>query len=548
MTKFLLKHIWLILLLLTALLLVNSLFKSGWYSAHDGIFHIYRTEEALSMLKLGSFPLRWAGNFDQGFGIPLFTFIYPLPYYITSALSILIGSIWAVKFMLIAAYLLGGFGIYFLFQSKSRILAFSLSLLYLMTPYQFLNIFVRGALGEVLAMGLMPWVILSYNSLFKNSATLKWYHPIPLGLLLISHNFLGILFSVFLFGYILVNKKFLRLSFISLFTSFGLAAFFIVPMISQKDLLYSTIHPDLNFRYDQHFVKFNQLLYGKWDYWYSMPPDQVDGMSFQLGFAQLIVATLGILYTLYSILYTHKTPKSSALQIYLIFAYLGSIFLMHAKSNFIWEFFPILKSIQFPWRFLFMPALLTPILAYPLLYSLRSRKLFTLILMGTIALSFINVRNYRRPMKALDLTEYTDLYRLYFNKTSTTFRSEILPKWNVEHERFKTDELLINSGNMTLDKLSSDPLSINFELNNKPDPSVARASLLRNYYPGWVLLMDQKEKIEIAPTSEGFITFTPPLGTHSYELKIKNTTIELVSNYISLISLLGLGYLWRKSN
>jgi len=121
--KFLLKYAWHIALLAVGLFLVAAIFRTGWYATHDGIFHIYRTEEALNMLKLGQFPLRWAGNFDQGFGIPLFTFIYPLPYYITSILSYFASSIIAVKALTVTAYLLGGFGIFQLFQKKSKLLA-----------------------------------------------------------------------------------------------------------------------------------------------------------------------------------------------------------------------------------------------------------------------------------------------------------------------------------------------------------------------------------------------------------------------------------------
>jgi len=546
MLTFLKRHLPILFILLVGITLIAALFNPGYFASHDGIFHIYRTEEALNMLKLGEFPLRWAGNFDQGFGIPLFTFIYPLPYYLTSVLSYVTGSIWAVKLLTLFAYLLGGVGVYYLFQNKKNnfYLPLTLSLIYLMTPYQFLNIFVRGAMGEVLALGLIPWVLVSFKHL-ASTAKLRWYHPLPLGLLLIAHNFLGILFAVFLVGYLIFSKSNKKHAFISLLLSFGLAAFFIVPMVTQKGDLYSTLHPDLNFRYDQHFVKFNQFFYGKWDYWYSMPPDKEDGMTFQLGVAQIALAVAGLLYTLYLLI---SKKKVSALQIYLLVAYLGSLFLMHAKSSFIWEMIPLLKSIQFPWRFLFMPAILTPLLAGPFLSSFSTKKFFPLILIGILALNFVNVRNYRRPIKFFDLTEYTDLYRLYYNKTSTTFRSEILPRWNVLNERYKSDELLINSGNMTLDSLVYNPLHISFTLNNKPDPSVSRVTLLRNYYPAWQLIMDGKTKIPLNPTDEGMITFEPPQGVHSYVLQMGSTTIELVSNMISLISLIGLVVIWRKSN
>lgn len=539
MKKFLSIYAWHITLILVGLFLISSIFHIGWYTSHDGIFHIYRTEEALSMLKAGQFPLRWAGDFDQGFGIPLFTFIYPLPYYMTSVISYFVSSVWAVKLAIILSYIAGGLGIFLLFRAKNKMLAFTLALVYIMTPYQFLNIFVRGALGEILALGLMPWVLYSFSSIVEGGSKLRWYHPLPLALLLVAHNFLGILFTIFLIGYIIFEKNQKLQAFYSLFLSFGLATFFLLPMISEKNILYSYIHPDLNFRFDQHFVYLKQLFYSKWDYWYSMPgPD--DGMSFQLGFAQITLSMLGVIYTIFN-------RNRTKLDIYLIIAYFGSIFLMLSRSYPIWHAIPILQSIQFPWRFLFMPAILTPLLAFPLLLSQSKKKYFPFILLAILIFGYGNIRNYRRPMKYLDLTEYTDLYRLYYNKTSTTFRSEILPKWSVLAERYKSKDLLVNAGNMTIDSLTTSPLTLMTTINNKPDQSEGRITILRNYFPGWVAIMDGKKKIELTPTDEGMISLNPVLGIHKYVIKIESTLVEKIANFISLLSLFALGYIWQQN-
>lgn len=535
MKKWLSKYYPTIIVLLVGLFLTSSLLRPGWYLSHDGIFHIYRTEEALSMLKLGHFPLRWAGNFDQGFGIPLFSFVYPLPYYLSATLSVALGAMWSLKATTIASYVLGGLGMYLLLSSRGRSFGLFGALIFLLTPYQFLNIFVRGTIGETLAIGLMPWVLYSYQNLKKNNHKLKWYHPLPLAGVLLAHNFLGILFATFLFGYMLMDRSSLKRSLASLFISLGLSAFFVLPMILQKNLLYSFEYKDLTFRFDQHFVTLKQLLYSKWDYWYSMPGED-DGMSFQLGISHLTLAILGILAIIWK--------SRNSINLYLIFAYLGTVFLMHGKSYFIWNSLPLLQSVQFPWRFLFMPLILTPLLASNFITLIKSKNLRYFLMSCFIVLAFINIRNYRNPMKFLDNVEFTDLYRLYYNKTSTTFRTEILPKWSGPKERFKTDELLVNSGNMTIDALSHDPLKINVTINNKPDSSDGRVTILRNYYPGWTVTMDDTKKIKISPTEDGMIMLKPELGVHNYEIKMSSTPVELFSNAASLLSILTLGYLW----
>lgn len=534
------KHLpYLVAIILFGSFLIASIFTTGWHSSHDGVYHILRTEEALRMLKLGHFPLRWAGHIDQGFGIPLFNFIYPLPYYFTAVISYAIGSVWAVKTLMITSYLFGGIGMYCLFAKKDRWLATGLALIYLMTPYQFLNFFVRGALGEIVALGLMPWALYSFELLREGKSKLTWYHPLPLALLFLAHNFLGILFAIFLVGYSFFLKSNRSKVWFSLLLSLGLSTFFLLPMIMERSYLYSLDNQFFTFRFDQHFVYAKQLLYGKWDYWYSVP-GPVDGMSFQLGIGQIILSLLGILAILY------RQPRSWS-SLYLIFAYLGSIFLMTGRSFWVWDKISILQTIQFPWRLLFMTTILTPVLGYSFLALFKSRKLQLLALSLILVLSFVNIRNYRRPIKHFSESEYTDLYLLNLGKTTTTFRTEILPKWSVPDERYKTEELLVNSGNMTIDSLSHDALSLTTTIHNKPDESQGRVTILRNFYPGWVATMDGKTKLELTPTDEGMITLLPELGIHTYEIKMKSTPIELLANFVSIISLLALGFLWKKN-
>lgn len=520
-------------------LLISSIFHSGWYTSHDGVYHILRTEEALRMLKLGQFPLRWAGSLDQGYGIPLFNFVYPLPYYFSAIFSLFIGSVWAVKTVTIFSYLIGGIGIYILCGNKNRFIGVALALIYLMTPYQFLNIFVRGALGEIMAMGLMPWVLVMFTWLSQKEEKLKWYYPIPLALLLLAHNFLGILFAVFLIGYAIFQSENKKNIFSSLIISFCLASFFILPMILERGNLYSLDKQIFTFDYSQHFVYIKQMIYSKWDYWYSVPGD-TDGMSFQLGFAQMALSVLGI----GAIIFTKKRTWSS---LYLVFAYIGSLFLMNAKSFEIWKNVSILQTVQFPWRLLFMTAILTPLLGYAFIIRIKSVRFQTIFLCLILVLSFWNVRNYRRPMKLFTEQEYTDLYLLNLGKTTTTFRTEILPKWSVLNERYKSEELLVNSGNMTIDSLRTDALSLSTTINNKPNESVGRITFLRNYYPGWIAIMDGKTKIELTPTDEGVISMKPALGIHTYVIKMASTWLEWVANLISLISVVCLVYLWQKN-
>ena len=74
-----------------------------------------------------------------------------------------------------------------------------------------------------------------------------------------------------------------------------------------------------------------------------------DGMSFQIGWLHWG----GILITLIlSFLLWKKDKQKSIILIFLFLVFLGATFLIHPRSNPIWEKVTILQTIQFPWRIL----------------------------------------------------------------------------------------------------------------------------------------------------------------------------------------------------
>jgi hypothetical protein len=100
---------------------------------------------------------------------------------------------------------------------------------------------------------------------------------------------------------------------------------------------------------------------------------------------------------------------------------------------------------------------------------------------------------------------------------------------------------------MTIDSLSINPLKLDVTINNKPDDSQGKVTILHNYYPGWVAIMDGKTRLKLSPTDEGMIYLYPELGVHNYKISIKSTRLESISNLISLGSIIGLIAIWQKN-
>ncbi len=499
--------------------MLNSLFQPGWYMTHDGIFHIRRASEMYEMLRLGYFPVRWGLTLDNGYGVPLFNYIYPLPYYLAALLHFLgIGIPTALKLITIFSFSLGGVGWYLLLRKINLGLSLTLALIYLMTPYQLVNIFVRGSIGETIALGIAPWILLMNERVLRLG--LRWYTPLPIFFLLISHNFAGILISLAVLTNILFSNRNISGK-KSLLKNFSLgvllASFFLVPMLFEQNLLLSTASKNYSFSYKDHFVYPLQLLYSKWDYWYSMPGTENDGMTFQLGFANLFLLFFVFLISI------KKRIRPKPFLVICAF----SLFMTTHWSKFIWDRIVVLAPLQFPWRLLILSTVLLPatVLDYSShLKKIPARNFFFSFL---IVLAIINTRNYKTPMKFLSSDEFQTLSALYVDKTTTSYRGEIVPVWS-RVEKWQRDVIRVSSGSVQV--TTSNPGDISFVLESK-DPQVV--TIEKNFSPQWKGSVDG-QYIELTPNESGEITLTSQAGKHAYRVYLSSTPLESASNILSL--------------
>lgn len=520
-----------------SLLFIRALFNEGLMSTHDAKWHTRRTIEMVAMLKEGYFPVRWGLELDNHFGIPLFNFIYPLPYYITSLFQFIgIGLITSHKLVVAIPYLLGVTGFYLLFLRKGPKIAFFLSLIYALLPYHFLNIFVRGAIGEVMAIGLFPWALIA-SSQIDTKKKLKIFTPFPLAIILLSHNFLGLLFLGFFLLHTLLLTKERKLQFLNIALGVGLASFFLIPMVFERNLLFSSVNEEYSFVYSDHFVYPIQLLYSKWDYWYSLPGPG-DTMSFQLGFTSIAVTLLALSYQIYSRFINKR------LNFYL-FAYLFTVYMTIPYSRLIWESADLLQSLQFPWRLIAFSIFLAPLIGYELITSVKiGKKLKILALTLLLLLGFYNVRNYRRPIRNYTPDEFMEIHRIFQDKTTTASRGEIAPIWapNERYQpenngRWPTKTIGISVGPTALELISESPGDIT--ISTHAENENAEIIIFKNYFPSWKgSNLDTGAEVDLYPSPDGSILFKPAVGPARYRIYLDETNLEKTSNLISTLTLI----------
>jgi hypothetical protein len=173
------------------------------------------------------------------------------------------------------------------------------------------------------------------------------------------------IFTPFFVGWVLLhlwlNKEWCKIPWliISGLLSFGLTAFFVLPVLLEQNLVNVETLVQEYFDYAGHFVSLNQLFISRlWDYGGSYFGSDADRMSFSIGHLHWILSIfIGILLFFLLLIRKGNFIKRIKNPIILSTSYLllvgwFSAFMTHSKSIALWDLVPPLKFTQFPWRFL----------------------------------------------------------------------------------------------------------------------------------------------------------------------------------------------------
>lgn len=516
-----------------------SLFPSGYFASHDGSFHLVRLIHFYSALSSGQFPVRIAPELAYGYSYPLFNFFYPFPYYFGSFFHFLGFSFGSSLKLVMATSLISSVIFFYLFIKSHfpRFPSLVATLIFLYAPYRFLSFYVNGALGIIVALGLVP-VILYFLSQKKYLLFSLFY-----SLLLTSHNVSAMFFTPIFIIYVLATTRPLKPFFFSLILSFGLAAYFLLPVF--HDLPYTRLGTQIAVNFRDHFPSLKQLIYSPWGYGYSRS-DLLDGESFQIGFAQIFIFLTSSIFIFKKII---KKQKIKPLPIIFLLISLITFFLMLPNSVFLWEKIHILWQIQYPWRLLSLLILTSAYLSAWLLSQIKNRRIQFVLGLFLIFLAFYNNRNYLRPHSP---QRFPDIN--YFQDTplfngSTDIAWETRPVWaNFSPVWFPQSPVFspINL-NYQVIKDTSSKLNLIFD-----SPQPAPISLNLYYYPNWqVYLISQDnslEKIPTSPDTTGRLEFQLPSGKNQVMVRYESTPIQKFANCLTLLSYICLFLLLKKNH
>lgn len=527
------------------------LFDTPLFVAHD-YTHVGRITEMVNTLRSGQFPPRWSQQLGFGYGMPLFSFYAPLPYYVGSILVLLgIPVTFSVALLFFTATWGSSLTMYYLTRRKNGgiIVPLAAAALFTYLPYRAVDMYVRGALGELWGIWLLALTILSLQKLFRaprNTSILLY--AFSLALFLLSHNLMVLLGLPLVTAYsifeLLQRRKSLKKSVVRLFAGsllgFSMASFFLVPMFFEKQHTSVSTLAHIQGGYSNHFVYWKQLIASEFGYGGSIE-GIYDGLSFSLGYS----AWLSILLCVFAIvrfLFQPSNRNSLARISFWFVALLVSLFFTSSKSFPVWNAFDSLSFVQFPWRFLSIVLIVIPVLFAVSLNTITSAWIKRTIVVVTFGLLLFEVKNFKPNPAPPDPSVSTH--------SDSTFIKKDLSKTIPDYIHPRLSDIVVDASKTLdppLNRFETTP-SIRFEVTAdsasgaqaifapSQEPLTVRANIFD--FPGWQWKLDgiPVAHVKAAPLPVMEYVLQPSPRARTLSVVWSETPLRQISNGISMVS------------
>jgi hypothetical protein len=550
---------WLIVLGLP-LIAFGSYYGQGLSTGGDNLLHLYRLVALHKNIVEGNFYPRWTAELFLGFGYPLLNFYASSTYYVAELLHLLgVDYEHAFIYTLLILLVFASIGTYRLsldiFEAlgvDSRVPALLSTAAYTFAPYVFYNLYIRGAIAEVGAQALLPWLLWSFRRLIchEHPATYLLWAIFSLAGLALTHTVSLLLVPPILLIYALVllwryrdrpTELWQRLAWfgIAIVSSAALSAFFWLPILAERQFL-TTQAQEMSARYmSSHIWTWDNIVDPAWLFSYNniAPP--------RLGLVQLILAVGGLLLV--------RQWNAEWLAI-MGLAFLSCLLIGRIALP-LWTSHPLLLTVQFPWRLLGIATLPIALLTGGLLtrgffgHSLFTPRQSWYQATGlSIILGIIIFANYPRmewlgrlqlepaQINLTSISQYEAITKRY-GLSSATFR-EFMPWW-VKDLQFEAPVPTVTATplSVTLDHASAQTLQATVAA---PRPS--RLLFTTFFFPGWQIMLDDGQLLEPYSSSDlGLLTVELPSGKHRLSLNWHETPTRGWGWAISMLTLLLLG-------
>ncbi len=542
----------LILVFIVSLGIIKPLFSRGYFPMHDDT-QVGRVVAMGKALRWGQLPVRWVSDLGYGYGYPIFNFYGPLPYYAGGVLYALgVPGLVATKIMMMIGMMASGVVLYLAVMPFLGVAAAIVaSIFYMYAPYHAVQLYVRGAVGELWTLIFYPfllWALLKIHG--KNSSShAALAGGIGLAGVILSHTLLGYATTIMLvaagcFQWLLAMSQKRPFPFgdyaRALFIGLSLSAFFWLPAI--MEMRYTDVASQVGKTADfhDHFVCIGQLWSSLWGFGGSTP-GCVDGLSFMLGKLHILFASaVTIVAFIYRkrFVYMHVFVFAAAIS-------LMGIYLSNEASAFLWELIPSFSYLQYPWRFLGYAMFGLSVLAGVLVACLGQgvRAWVASVFIGVFALFLYGKWFTPQYLYEKPLTDFESEKTLRFDVSDISH--EYLPPDFVRptSEAQYARRTIVPGQGMTVAYIVTTDTYERFSITTNKDEAV---QLNKAVFPGWKYLVNGEEQVPVVSAS--LPTIFIPKGLNVVEIVFTNTPIRTLGNIISLIAAFGLLFIYGKKH
>jgi hypothetical protein len=539
--KFLPTLVGILCILMTSL----PFFHTGFFRPHD-FTHAARIVEMNRSLQSFEFPVRWSQNFGFGYGMPLFNFYAPLPYYVAQIPYVLTqNAIFSIKILYFLNSVLAFIGMYLLAKELwGKTGGLISGAAFTFSTYRAVDLFVRGAIGEATAMVLIPFVLYGVHRIRTHRTAGLLYTAIALAAVLLSHNLIGMITVglVLVYGWLSLGRKQILWVCSAVVLALLLSAFYILPAYVEKD--FTRVEESITtgyFDFHNHFVALRQFVTSTWGYGGSQPGLE-DGMSFALGAISLVLAVIALMGLF-------LTDKKRKLGCVLLFFLAGSMFMASNKSVFIWEHIQQLKYLQFPWRFLTFVHIFLSLLTGASILALQKLTGHKTVLLSmsivTVVLLATQARFFAPETYITHTAQFYDTDPFFIRTQMSRTLNDYLPK-QIQNDAFPeaTEErLTVLSGDGWVSVNQDHPTKLRSTISCQTD-CVIQINTFQ--FPGWQLILNGKPtSLEPALDFPVYI-LTLPSGEHDITVQLTDTPVRKLGNILSVIGIVVIFVLYGK--
>ncbi len=501
-----------------------------FFYTQDGWAHLARAGAFYKALMDGQIPVRWAGDLNYAYGMPLFNFVFHFPYILMSIFIYLgFGLVDSLKIITLLSFVFSGIFMYLFtkifFADEKK--AFLSTVFYQFFIFRFVDMFVRGSVGEMFVFAFFPLILYGICLSVKRKY-FKSFIAIVAGVvgIILSHLAMGAvfiaisIFFMFLFVFGKINK--IIISFFMI-VGMGVSAYYWMPALIEHKYTYGSLFAKN--LYLSHFVSLTNLLNVNF---FNDPRLRIGDVPVQIGLFH-VFTIIAVIILLIKRKITIMNDKKLILFCFILL--ILSFIIMQPISKPIWQKIPLFEQFQFPWRFLsvigFASSMLSVfILNFRIFKKRAAYILLVVFVVGSTVFYWYPQLGFRK-VNEKDYWNYP-LNTTYFGETDLIWSAgpaKAYPKKKVE----------IIGNNTVVSNLNTKSNLHTFDVFVKDTNLVIDHT---QYYPGWIAKVGGKE-VEIQfqdPLHRGEITFYVPKGKHEVVVRFLETKTRLIADFISIFS------------